>query len=353
MSEVDTFYQTLISKLDSGIQAVLQKTVEWRKNELAILNELVNRASARALESISSVEFEVKRLWRPRIVPKRFGISLPELEKPRLKLRYPGKMFLGTPEESEWYDTVTVVDSEGRVVTDSQGNPLTYKLPKIPFYEVEAVETLELLRELYTMVQAIEGMVIETTETLSPENVLGGTLAEITPGLNYKRYMIKPVSWYYMAITGYITSFPVVSEVNVEYKDFFTQVTNATSKYTQFRGKALADFGFFLADNEGNIVGEGLIEVWIGEAVLDGVESPVGSTTGMNVPVPALLVHGGFAWSGNYNAVMLYTKWGSMALYDLERANQWDNTCVGGGLVIIRPGEWDKAIMVKPTVTTQ
>jgi len=353
MSEVDSYYQILISKIDAGIQAVLQKTIEWRKNELAMLNELVNRASSRALESISSVDFEVKRLWRPRIVPTRFGISLPELEKPRLKLKYPGKDFIGTSKESEWYDTVMVVDEEGRIVTDEQGNPLTYRLPRIPFYEIEPTESLELLRTIQTMVQGVEGLVIETTKELSSENILGASLTEISPGENYRRYLIKPSTWYYMALSGYVTSFPVISGVNANYVDFTTQVGSSTSHYQQFRGRVIADTSFFLADEQGNLVGEGIIEVWIGEAVLERVESPTGSVTDMSVPVPALLIHGGFAWSKDYNAVMLYTKWGSLTLFDLETSNQWDETCVGGGLVILRPSEWDKSVMVKPTVVTQ
>jgi len=171
---VDTFYQLLIGMIDNGIKHVAQKMVEWRKNEIQVLVNVLRNVRGRALDSMMEVDFKPMKLWHPRVVVSRRGISPFPMEKPMIGLKYPYSDNPDDPSASKYYETVYLVDENGNIIKNEAGVPITMKLPRVPFFSAIFETPPEYYNDLREVVNCINYVAITTATDLSKMKTTAG-----------------------------------------------------------------------------------------------------------------------------------------------------------------------------------
>ncbi len=194
---VEQYYQQTMQTIDSAIDWLLKKLVEWRRRELMMINSFASKAVDRISRAVDEVEFVTKKIWRPRVVPVRYGFDWLEFEPCKIRLFVPAKD-TSDPFHELFYDDVELWEGElayyekrdeqnRTLVKDvllkpkaTTGNKVS--LPKVPYADFFPWSGGELLNELYRAMNTINRVVIDFNEDLGELNGVGCTVTRMVVG---------------------------------------------------------------------------------------------------------------------------------------------------------------------------
>lgn len=183
MSTVDEMFAQIDQQLLNSIKSLILKGIEWRRREIDFIAGVVQRMASRADEAAKELDFEIVRIWSNKVVARRWGRTLPQVDRPMIRLEWPGKY------DPSYYDEVIMLSSP-------YGTNVEVKIPRMPFHDIMHTDPRLRWADSDLIIGQISGVRIVAKSSLDIDYMYGcGGTVTAMDFFGKTSIMIRPVSW--------------------------------------------------------------------------------------------------------------------------------------------------------------
>jgi len=183
MSDIERMFYELDNQILSEIRRLLIVGTEWRRREIEFLAGVVQRMASRADSAVQELDFEVQRIWTNKVVARRWGRTLPRMDRPMITLQWPGKA------DPSYYNEVVMYRSP-------YGDYYRTTIPAMPYADILHTDPRWRWVDTDLILGQIQGVRVVAKRKLDIDYIYGaGCSATVLDFSGRTSIMARPITW--------------------------------------------------------------------------------------------------------------------------------------------------------------